>query len=329
MGKLYKKISIIGCGTWGIAISKHLSSRSSIYLNHYRKDYLESLDKSRIYRGSFDFKLPSNIQIDYNLSNRSDLYVISTPVQYIRSAIKVSQIPEKSKILVLSKGIESETLMFPSQIIQDIFKEKKVDIGVLTGPSHAEQIIEGSPASLVVSSLDSEFSKDIQQLFSDDTFRVYYSRDMVGVQLGGAVKNVISIASGIAWGLGFKENTVAAILTRGLYEIKKLGEAIGVNKDTLNGLAGLGDLMATSFSLDSRNRYVGHQLAKGNNVEDIAKNMNMNAEGVETSRSLYLLSRKLEVDMPICKKVYDIIYRNEDPTKAIANLMNRELRSEF
>ena len=219
--------------------------------------------------------------------------------------------------------------MFPSEIIEDIYGKNILNIGILTGPSHAEQIVVESPTSLVISSSDLAFSRDMQELLSNDNFRVYSSTDIIGVQLGGAVKNVISIASGIAWGLGFRENTVAAILTRGIYEIKKLGKEIGIKKDTLNGLAGLGDLMATSFSLDSRNRYIGEQIAKGKDIATITKNMKMNAEGVETSKSLYLLSQKAGVDMPICEKVYNIIYKKEDPAKAISQLMKRELRSEF
>ena len=312
-----------------MAIAKHLSPKFFIHLSHYREEFLKSLEISRTYKGPFKFELTSNIQINYDLDNRSDLYIVSVPVQHIRSVLQEKQIPVGSNVLILSKGIESKSLMFPSQIIEDIYGKDALNIGVLTGPSHAEQIVEGSPASLVISSVSSQFSKDVQKIFSNDSFRVYSNKDVIGVQLGGAVKNVISIASGIAWGLGFKENTVAAILTRGIYEIKKLGKEVGASKDTLNGLAGLGDLMATSFSLDSRNRYVGEQIAKGRDVGSIIDEMKMKAEGVETSKSLHFLSQKLGIDMPICDKVYNIVHKKEDPGEAISQLMSRELRSEF
>jgi len=326
---LYNKISIVGCGTWGIAVAKHLSQKTSIDLHHYREDFLINLDKTRRYKGSFSYNLSDNINLNRKTLDKSDLCIISTPVQYIRDILTRSFIFKDSPVLILSKGIERDSLMFPSEIVQDVLGLGLSKISVMSGPSHAEQVVKNNPTSVVVASKNIKLAREIQTLFSDTNFRVYCSEDLLGVQLGGAVKNVISIASGIAWGLGYRENTLSAILTRGLYEIKKLGERLGAEKETLNGLAGLGDLMATSFSSDSRNRYVGIQIAKGNKIETIIENLNMNAEGIETSKSLYSLREKLKINLPICESVYEILYLKKNPLDSIRSLMTRELKDEF
>ena len=329
MEKLYNKISIVGCGAWGIAVAKHLSQKTSIDLHHYREDFLINLDKTRSYKGSFNYSLSDNINLNRKTLDKSDLYIISTPVQYIRDILTRSFALKDSPVLILSKGIEKDSLMFPSEIVQDVLGLDLSKISVMSGPSHAEQVVKNNPTSVVVASKNIKLAREIQTLFSDTNFRVYCSEDLLGVQLGGAVKNVISIASGIAWGLGYRENTLSAILTRGLYEIKKLGERLGAEKETLNGLAGLGDLMATSFSSDSRNRYVGIQIAKGNKIETILENLNMNAEGIETSKSLYSLREKLKINLPICESVYEILYLKKNPSDSIHSLMTRELKDEF
>ena len=329
MEKLYSKVSIIGCGTWGIAVAKHLHQKTSIALHHYRKDFIADLEKSRTYKGTFNYTLPDSIKLSSEIDNKSDLYIISTPVQYIRDVLTEKSIFKESPVLILSKGIEKKTLMFPSEIVKDILKIRKSNIAIMSGPNHAEQVVKKEPTSSVIASKNIELAKDLQKLFSDINFRTYCSDDLVGVQLGGAVKNVISIASGIAWGLGYRENTLSTILTRGLHEIKKLGRRLGAKKNTLNGLAGLGDLAATSFSSDSRNRHVGIELAKGKKIDSIIKKSNMNAEGIETSKSLYLLTEKLKVKLPICESVYEIIYLNKNPLDSINSLMSRELKNEF
>ena len=329
MGKLYKKISIIGAGTWGIAIANHLSLKTSVSLTHYRKSFLRDLENKRSHPNIENFILPKIINIDYENKNKADLYVIAVPVQYIRSVLDSIRISSNSSILLLSKGIEKETLFFPSQIIKDKLNRKDKKIAVLSGPSHAEQVLKKYPTSVVVSSYDEQFSKQIQILFSDQNFRVYSNIDILGVELGGAVKNVISIAAGIVYGLGYRENTLSALLIRGIHEIKKIGLALGAKKDTLNGLSGLGDLMATAFSDNSRNRYVGIEVANGKKIKDIIRNLNMNAEGVETAKSLHSLSKKNNIKLPICEMVYKVLHCNKDPQDSIKELMNRRLRAEF
>ena len=326
---MYSKVSIIGCGTWGIAVAKHLHQKTSITLHHYRKDFIVSLEKNRTYRGSFNYILPSNIKLNSDIDSKSDLYIISTPVQYIRTTLAKKTFLKKSPILILSKGIEKNTLMFPSDIVRDTLGINSSNIAVMSGPNHAEQVVKQDPTSTVIASKNIELAKNLQKLFSDTTLRSYCSDDLIGIQLGGAVKNVISIASGIAWGLGYRENTLSAILTRGLHEIKQLGAKLGAKKNTLNGLAGLGDLVATSFSSDSRNRHIGIELAKGKKINKITESLDMYAEGVETSKSLYLLRKKLGVRLPICESVYEIIYLNKNPLDSINSLMSRELKNEF
>ena len=312
-----------------MSIANHLSDKALVTIYHYRLDFLQRLKKTGLYTGSYSLKIPNNINFMDKYDNSSDLCIISTPVQFIRETLERCNLSEDSDVLILSKGIERNTLSFPCEIVSDVANLSLKNIAILSGPNHAEQVVKNNPTSAVVASKNQQLSKKIQSLFSDENFRVYCSDDIIGVQLGGAVKNVISIASGIAWGLGFRENTLSSILTRGLYEIKKLGDSLGARKETLNGLAGLGDLMATSFSDDSRNRYVGIQIAKGNKIDQVLKKLNMNAEGVETSRSLYKLKSKLNIDLPICDSVYEIIFSNKDPLDTIGSLMTRKLKNEF
>tara|TARA_Y100001970_G_C14125149_1_gene798528 strand:+ start:298 stop:1278 length:981 start_codon:yes stop_codon:yes gene_type:complete len=326
---LYNKISIIGAGTWGVAIANHLSLKAPTYLSHYRKSFLKKIEEKRVHPNIKNFTIPDSVKINYGKEKKIDLYIISVPIQYIRSTLDVIRIPAHSNILILSKGIEKETLFFPSQIVRDKLNKKDNNIAILSGPSHAEQVLKKNPTSVVVGCNNEGFSKELQKLFSDKYFRVYSSNDMLGLELGGAVKNVIAIAAGIAYGLGYRENTISALLTRGIYEIKKIGLSIGVKENTLNGLGGIGDLIATSFSVDSRNRYVGIEIANGKNISNIINELKMHAEGLGTSKSLYQLSKKYNIELPICEMVYQIIYCNQNPENAINKLMNRELKSEF
>ena len=329
MEKLYSNISIIGAGTWGIAIANHLSSKVSVEVTHYKKDFLNRLDSDRRHPRMPDFVISKKILLNYNLDPQGDLLVVAIPVQYIRSVLSKIKISTSSPILILSKGIEEETLMFPAEIVDSIVKSRDVDIAVLSGPSHAEEVLRKNPTSVVVSSKSKEFEENLQKLLSDKYFRVYCNQDIIGVQLGGAVKNVISIAAGIVSGLGYGDNTISALLTRGIYELKMLGLKLGAKKETLNGLAGLGDLMATSFSEHSRNRYVGKRIGQGDSLNIILSDLKMNAEGVRTASSLEELSQKMGISLPICSKVYGILFKGEDPRESIEDLMLRNLRNEF
>ena len=324
---MYKRISIVGAGTWGIAIASHLSRKAKVELFHYNERTLKGIQKNKTHPNISNFKVPDSIDFLYSNKIDSDLCVIAVPVQNILSVLKQFCIKEKTPILILSKGVENSTLRFPV----DLLLESGLDIGsiaILSGPSHAEQLIMKHPTSVVVSSEDHVFSSSLQELFSDNCFRAYLNSDIIGVQIGGAVKNVISIASGIVEGLGYKENTTSALLTRGLHEIKKLGAVLNANEETFNGLAGLGDLMVTAFSKHSRNRMVGMNIAQGITAQETIQAINMKAEGVYSSKSVFKLAQKFNIDMPICCNVYNIIYNNKDPKLAINELMTRKLKSE-
>ncbi len=328
MGKLYKKISIIGAGTWGVAIASHLSNKVQVELLHYNQESLKKIQLSHKHPNIRNFNLPSSINFSYSNILNTDLCIIAVPVQNITSVIEKYTIRGNTPILILSKGIESNTLKFPLDLLLDC-GFKRDNLAILSGPSHAEQVVVNHPTSVVVSSNNQNLSLDLQELFSNKYFRVYLNSDTIGVQIGGAVKNVISIASGIVEGLGYKENTTAALLSRGLHEIKKLGFALNAKEDTLNGLAGLGDLMATAFSGHSRNREVGINIAKGISAEKTTERINMKAEGMYTSKSVFKLAKNYKIEMPICNNVYEIIHNEKEPKLAIDELMNRSLRNEF
>ena len=198
----------------------------------------------------------------------------------------------------------------------------------LYGPSHAEEVIDKQPATLVSASDDLDIAKKVQSIFSSDNLRVYTNQDIIGVELGGSLKNVIAIATGICDGIGFGDNTKAALLTRGMAEIIRLGEKMGANPSTFSGLSGVGDLIATCLSQHSRNRFVGQSIGEGKNLDEILNSMDMVAEGVNMSRSINDLSKKYDVDMPISKAVYKILFHNKDPKDMVVGLMTRDLIQE-
>ena len=235
----------------------------------------------------------------------------------------------ENQILVnVSKGIENDSLMTVSDVIIDELGCSYKKIVTLSGPSHAEEVIELNPTTLVSSSKDLVSAKKVQSVFSSDFLRIYINKDILGVELGGAIKNVIAIASGICDGIGYGDNTKAALLTRGISEIGNLGTLMGAKSSTFQGLSGIGDLIVTALSKHSRNRKVGEQIGKGKSLNLILKKMNMVAEGVKSSISVNELRKKHNADMPICESVYNILFNKKDPKQAVYELMNRELKIE-
>jgi glycerol-3-phosphate dehydrogenase (NAD(P)+) len=230
--------------------------------------------------------------------------------------------------LSVAKGIEIDTYLNMTEIITDVLKIDKKFVYALSGPTHAEEVSKKILTTVTIAGSDDEILKKLQNIFSNNYFRVYVSKDIKGVELGGAVKNIIAIAAGIADGLGLGDNTKAGLITRGLSEIARLGKAIGANPETFYGLSGLGDLVVTCISQHSRNRYFGERLGKGDSAEKILAEMTMVAEGVNASKSIYKLAEKENVEMPIVKEVYDIIYNNKSPKNAVINLMKRTLKEE-
>ena len=325
---MYKKVSIIGCGSWGMAIANQIPKCTKVELHHYRKNFLDELRLSKTYSSSFEFIISDNISASDNLNLNNDLIIVAFPIQFINSYLDL-KFNRSSKILILSKGIDSDSLMLPTQVLVDKFDIKSSNMVVISGPSHAEQVYKGDPTTLVAASKNKDFAKNIQNFLSNQNLRIYTSKDIIGVQLGGAMKNVIAIAAGIMYGLGLGENSISALITRGIFELNKLGSLMGSKKDTLNGLSGIGDLVATCFSDDSRNRKAGIMIAKGKTLKYITEDMNIKAEGINTCKSVHQLSNKYGAKLPICQGVYNILYKNKKPSNIISELMERDLRKEF
>jgi len=331
------RTSVLGAGSWGTTLAVLLQMNGhDVTLWEFKKSYAKTLKKTRLNKLFLPgIKIPEEIDITYNLTEavtNQHMIVIAVPTQFIRDVLKkINKMNFSDTTFVsVSKGIEKGTLMTVSQIIHDeIPNLNDHNIGVLSGPSHAEEVSKKIPTTVSCASNDKETAKLIQVAFSTPYFRVYYTTDMIGVELGGALKNVIAIGAGIADGADFGDNTKAAIMTRGIAEISRLGIAMGADPLTFSGLSGMGDLIVTCMSKHSRNRYVGEQIGKGNKLKAVIKSMNMVAEGVETCRSVFELSRKHQVTTPIADAVHQVLFEDKDPIKATYELLSRDRKSEI
>ncbi len=330
------KISVLGAGGWGttLAILLHYNGHK-VTLWEYKSLYARTIRKTRINRLYLPgIEIPEEIFITHDLeeaTTNQNLIVLAVPSQFLRSVIKDVKFSNVKNSLFASvaKGIEINSLMTMSQILQEEFPSiNKDQIGALSGPSHAEEVSRRIPTAVVAASTSEETSKTIQAAFITSYFRVYGSTDILGVELGGAFKNVIAIGAGIIDGAKFGDNTKAAIMTRGIAEISRLGQALGADAETFSGLSGMGDLIVTCMSRHSRNRFVGEEIGKGKTLKQVLKSMNMVAEGVETSRSASQLAKKVKVETPITTEVYNILFEGKDPVKATTDLMTRDMKME-
>ncbi len=327
------KVAVIGAGGWGTALALILhSNKNEVLIWEFVQAYAEELKQKRenvkFLKG---VKLPEDIEITNDLKRAVDfaeVIVLAVPSHVMRSlAGSIKKLNYKKKIFVsVAKGIEQDTLKTMSAVLRQVLGP--VQFAALSGPSHAEEVGRQVPTTVVAASRKAKTAKKIQQLFSNNTFRVYSSNDVKGVELGGSLKNVIAIAAGVLDGLGLGDNTKAALITRGLAEMKRLGVKMGAKEDTFFGLSGIGDLVVTCESKHSRNRFVGDQLGQGRKIDEILKNMEMVAEGVKTAKSAYDLSKKYKVEMPITREIYEVIYSGKDPKQSVNDLMTRKLRSE-
>lgn len=328
------QVSIIGAGSWGTTLAVVLAKKGlNVTLHSVFKEHNLSMESKRenaeFLKGvKFPQSLSTQLSLTKTLSN--NIILIAVPVKYIRGVLKKI---EKSKIslnnkifLSVSKGIESKSLKRVSEIIEEEVGEVKV--AVLSGPNIAREVLLGIPTTSLIACKDEKIVKMLQGLLTTPTFRIYAQTDVIGVELGGALKNIIAIACGIADGLGYGTNTKAALVTRGILEIIRLGKRLGANPETFWGISGLGDLVTTCFSPHSRNRTVGEEIGSGKKVCLVTKKMEMVAEGVETVKSAYRLSKKFKVEMPITQEVYKVIYQNKPPKKAVNDLMIRPLKME-
>lgn len=329
-------ICILGAGGWGTALGILLHNKKhNVTLWEFDKEYAHTLDE---YRENFYFlpkvKIPKQITITNDIDiavYKKDIIVVSTPTQYVRNVISgIKHIDLTNRIILsVSKGIENETLLPVSKIFLDVFKKiKKKNIVVLSGPSHAEEVSRQIPTAVVASSDDINNAGIVQKAFSNKYFRVYRSIDVTGVEMGGAMKNVIAIAAGISDGAGFGDNTKAAIMTRGLKEITRLGMKMGAHENTFFGLSGMGDLIVTCESKLSRNRFVGEEVGKGRKLKDVLAEMKMVAEGVATTKSTHELAANVGVELPITEQVHKVLFSGKNPHKATEMLMTRDLKTE-
>ena len=329
-----KKNSIIGAGSWGTTLGVILSKKGvavqlhSVFRDHNLKMQQERENKLFL-KG---VKFPPHLRVNSFLKEvlENEIIVIAIPVKFISGTlkkIKKCKPSFKNTIFIsVSKGIEAKSLKRVSQLIEKELKASKV--AVLSGPNIAKEVLKGVPSTSIIACKDKSVGKKLQLLFNTSTFRIYLHKDLVGVELGGALKNIIALSCGISDGLGFGTNTKAALATRGLAEITRLGEKLGANVSTFWGISGLGDLVTTCFSPHSRNRLVGEEIGKGKKLSEITQKMQMVAEGVETVKSAFRLSKKLNVDMPITRQVYAVLYQGKSPKKAVVDLMTRPLKAE-
>jgi glycerol-3-phosphate dehydrogenase (NAD(P)+) len=331
------KISVLGAGSWGIAISVLLFSNGhQVTLWEFDHHEMSRLEKEREHKQKLPgIIIPKEIEITNDLTyaiGGAEMMVLALPSHTVREvAKKLAKLNFADSIIVnLAKGIENGTLCRVSEILREELPSILSDrIATLSGPSHAEEVAVRIPTTVVVAGFQEEIAQKIQQTFMNQYFRVYTNSDIVGVELGGSLKNVIAIAAGICDGMGLGDNSRGALITRGLAEIIRLGEKLGAKRETFAGLSGLGDLVTTCISKYSRNRFVGEQIARGKTLSQVLKEMTMVAEGVKTTKSAYQLSLRHKVEMPITEQVYKVLFEDKEPKKAIAELMTRDPKSEI
>jgi len=328
------KISFLGCGSWGGALGLVLAQKGlPITMWHRNSDVVESLRNTRTHYLVPEIKFPNNVTFTTNAESaiqNSSIIILSIPSQSIRQLLidNKKNFHEKQIIVNISKGIENDSLMTVSDVINDVMGVLYTKTVTLSGPSHAEEVVLGHPTTLVAASSDQESAEKIQNLFSTPLLRTYLSTDIKGVEIGGSMKNVIAIAAGICDGIGYGDNTKAALLTRGMAEIGRLGIAMGAEPATFQGLSGFGDLIVTCLSKHSRNRQVGQAIGEGQSLKEVLSKMNMVAEGVKTSKSLHQLRLKYNVSMPICESIYGILFDGKNPKDSVTSLMTRDLKFE-
>jgi glycerol-3-phosphate dehydrogenase (NAD(P)+) len=327
--------AVLGDGAWGTAIALLLAQDG----DHRVTLWSARADNARILRERREnvrllpgVAIPATVVLTDNIADATagaDLYVMAIPAVYLRNTLEQIKpaLSSDRPVLSLAKGLENRTFLRPTEIVKQILHSRRV--AVLSGPSHAEEVSRGKPTTLVAASTDPDLARWVQQHFSTDRFRVYTNPDVAGVELAGALKNIMGIAAGISDGLGFGDNAKAALMTRGLVEIARFGVALGAEHQTFFGLAGLGDLITTCVSRHGRNRHVGERLAHGEKLPEILATMSMVAEGVYTTGSVHDEAGKMGIEMPITAEVYRVLYENKDPRAAVSDLMMREPTTEL
>ncbi len=329
------RASILGGGGWGTALSVVLSSKENeIIVWEYDREQCERVRKEGTNEKFLPgVSIPERVCFTPELPEAlgsPDVVVFAVPSHTLRGVARELSGHGLSGVLLVcaTKGIEDESLMRMSEVIADEIPPVSGSVVALAGPSHAEEVSRAQPTAVVAACENLQLAEQVQQVFSTNSFRVYTNDDLAGVELGVSVKNVIAIAAGICDGIGYGDNTKAALITRGLAETTRLGLALGAKRETFFGLAGVGDLVVTCLSKHSRNRFVGEQVGKGKTLQAVLADMVMVAEGVRTTKSTLHLARRHGIEMPITEQVYAVLFEGKDPHLAIDELMTRELKAE-
>ena len=333
-----KKISIIGAGSFGTAIAVVLGqSGYPITIWAREAEVVDGINEAG-YNPEYisDVKLPKSVRARHSIEDTlegSEMIVFATPSHAIREVAKKARnyVTGNEIIVSVAKGIEQDTLMTPSQILVDVLEGAVLEdqIGILTGPTHAEEVSKFKPTAITASAYSKRAARIIQETFMTPMFRVYLNHDILGAEIGGALKNIMAIAAGIIDGAELGDNAKAALMTRGLHEMKRMGCALGASQDTFSGLTGMGDLIVTCTSEHSRNRYVGYNIGRGLSLEEITSGMTMIAEGVKTTKSVSQWSRRNNIEMPITEAVYKVLFDKMDPKDAVNELMTRNAKDEI
>ena len=330
------KITVFGMGSFGTALANVLAENGhTVLMWGKNEDSVKELnDHHQNKRYLKDVVLDSRIKATSDIKeavNFPDIYLMALPTKAMREVTSEidSLIDSKKTFIHVAKGIENDTFKRVSEMIEDsISEDHNGGIGVLSGPSHAEEVVIKQPTTVAASSKDEKVSKLIQDLFMNDYLRVYTNNDLVGVELGGALKNIIAVASGIVAGMGYGDNAKAALMTRGLAEISRLGEKLGADPMTFLGLGGIGDLIVTCTSTHSRNYTLGFKLGQGQTMDEALNEMNMVVEGIYTTNSVYHLAKQQNVDMPITNALYKVLFEDNPVKDSVKDLMGRDKKSE-
>ncbi len=329
------RFSVAGGGSWGTALAQTLAENGhtvNLVLrdSSLAKNINETRENARYLSG---YVLSANIFATSSMScmAKSDVIVLAVPAQSLRGFLQDAYdlLPENVALVNTAKGLECHSKKTMQQVVQDVLGKKNPRYAILSGPSFAAEVMQKHPTAVVLGCAGSNLGKEMLTAFSSDYFRCYSGSDVLGIELGGALKNIMAIAAGLCDGLGFGHNSRAALLTRGLAEMSRLGAAMGADPITFMGLSGLGDLMLTCTGDLSRNRQVGLRLGKGESLEQILTSLGMVAEGVKTTEAVYSITQELQVSTPIIQAVYDILYKQIDPKQSVVELMSRRLKGEY
>ena len=326
-----KKIAIIGSGSWGVALAVHLASVGhNVKIWSFMEEERDIINNEKRCKFLPGLVLPENISCSTNFEEvieGTELILHVTPSKFTRSIFKqYKQYVGNKPVIICGKGFEKETLETLDEVILEEMPEAKV--GVLSGPSHAEEVSVAVPTALVIASKHQNILKLVQDTFMSEKMRIYTSNDVKGVELGGALKNIIAFCSGVAAGIGLGDNSFAALITRGLKEISRLGVELGGKEETFYGLSGLGDLIVTCLSEHSRNRKAGFLIGQGISLEDTKKEVGMVIESIDNIEVAYELGKLHNIEMPIVETVYKVLYEKLDPKEAVKNLMTRDKKME-